>query len=377
MTAALNARPPNMTERERLAAVLDGKVPDRTPWYGDLSWWHAAHEAAGDLHAGYAGEAGYLRLHRDSGVGIYLYAPMLWTQTYDDTVTQTSIVEGRTVTSMLITPVGSVRCVTVELPGSGASAVVEHYVKGPDDLRVMRYAHAHRRIVRNYDAFVECERRWGNSGMACALAPVSTTGLQMLLTRWAGVETAVRLWADARPEFERTIGEVQDCDDAIFALLASAPTRYVVFPENLSGEVTGRRLLRQYAMPYWRKRIDQLHSAGKLVGIHNDGTLRASLPLLIEAGFDFVEAATPAPVGDMALDELRDMTADRILVWGGIPGALFSPTTSEECFETFVEQVLRTFPRGSAFVLGVADQVPPDATFERICLVREIVERTG
>jgi hypothetical protein len=195
------------------------------------------------------------------------------------------------------------------------------------------------------------------------------------MTRWAGVETTVSLWADARDDLERTIGVVQECEDAIFDIICAGPGSYVVFPENLSGEVTGRTLLRRYAIPYWQQRIGQLHEAGKRVGIHNDGTLRGSLPLLIEAGFDLVESVTPAPVGDMTLCEIREMTAGRLIVWGGLPGALFSPTTPEAVFTSFVNEVLTTFPGGSGFVLGVADQVPPDASFNRIRRVRETVNR--
>jgi len=366
-----------MTERERLTAVLDGRTPDRTPWYGDLSWWHAAHAAAGDLPPEYAGEDGYLRMHRNAGVGIYLYAPVVWTQAYDQTVTETVVVDGMASTTTLTTPVGSVRSVTVGLPESATSAIVEHYVKAPDDLRVLAYAHAHRRIAPNVAAFLACDARWGDAGMACVLAPIATTGLQMLITRWAGVETTVRLWADAREEFERFLGAFDEADDDVFEIIATSPGRCVEFPENLSGEVTGRALLRAYALPTWRRRIERLHDAGKVVGIHNDGTLRGSLPLLIEAGFDFVEAATPAPVGDMSIQEIRDATADRIIVWGGLPGALFSPATSDDAFAAHIEGVLRTFDRGSGFVLGVADQVPPDASFERVRRVREMVDRWG
>ncbi len=367
-----------MNERERLVAVLEGGTPDRTPWYGDLSWWHTAHCEAGDLPDEYArGDRGYLKMHADAGVGIYLYAPMLWTQAYDASVTETVTVAGTATISTLSTPVGRVRSVTAGLPGSATSAIVEHYVKVPDDLHVMQYAWTHRTVAPNYAAFRSCDDLWGDQGMACALAPIATTALQTLMTRWAGVETTVRLWAYAREDLERTIGVVQEADDAVFDLICAGPGRCVAFPENLSGEVTGRRLLRDYAMPYWRRRIGQLHAAGKRVGIHNDGTLRGSLPLLIEAGFDFVEAATPAPVGDMTPAEIRHMTEGRITVWGCLPGALFSPTTPEGVFISFVEEVLGTFRGNARFVLGVADQVPPDASFDRIALVRRILDRVG
>ncbi len=368
-----------MTERARVLSVLDGRRPDRTPWFGDLSWWHAAHARCGDLPKAYGdGADGYLRMHRDAGVGIYLYPPFVWDQRYDESVTVTVETEGDLTATTIVTPVGSVRSVLQGLPESGTSAYVEHNVKAPGDLRVLRYLAQHRIITPNSAQFAECDAHWGEDGIACALAPVCTTALQTLITREAGIETVVDLlYSDARSELEETIEVMQAADDPIFEIIARSPCRLVVFPENLSGEVTGRQLVQRYEMPCWKRRIAQLQNAGKSVGIHNDGTLRGSLPLLIEAGFDLVESVTPAPVGDMPLEEIRGVTAGKIIVWGGIPGALFSPLTSADVFDAFVALVLRTLPPGSGFVLGVADQVPPDAEFSRICRVRELVDELG
>ncbi len=367
-----------MTERERLLAVLRGRTPDRTPWYADLSWWYSAHQARGDLPREWADAGdGYLQMHRDLGAGIYLYAPMVWTEEVGATVQAEVRTEGPYTTSTLTAPAGQVRSVTQELPESGTSAYVEHYVKTPADLRVMEYAFTHRTVRPNYAEFERCDAAWGDDGMACVLSPVCTSALQTLLSRWAGVETTIALLADARDDLERTLDAIQRSDDAIFDLICAGPGEYVEFPENLSGEVTGRRLIQRYELPYWRRRIAQLHAAGKRVGIHNDGTLRASLPLLVEAGFDVVESVTPWPVGDMTLDGIRAVTEGRCIVWGCLPGAMFSPLTPDAEFRAFVREVLRTFPPGSGFVLGAADQVPPDASAERIRLVRDLVDAQG
>lgn len=367
-----------MTERERVFAVLRGGIPDRTPWYGDLSWWHSARLRAGSLPPEFAdAEAGYLRMHQAAGVGVYLYSPFIWQQAYDETVAaEVSVEDGLTITTVR-TPVGEVRSAIRDLPDSGTGAYVEHFVKSPDDLPVVRWMAEHQRVAPNYEAFSRCDALWGDQGFACALSPVCTAPLQSFLTRLAGLETTLELLAEARPELERTFAAMERADDPIFAIIADGPCLYVEFPENLSAEITGRRLMRTYCLPYWRTRIQQLHDAGKLVGIHNDGTLRGSLDLLIEAGFDVVESATPAPVGDMSLQEISETASGRIIVWGGLPGALFSPLYADAMFEDFVREALATFPRGSGFVLGVADQVPPDARFDRVCRVREIVDACG
>ncbi len=134
-----------MTERERLLTVLRGGTPDRTPWYGDLSWWYAAHRCRGTLPESLdSPEEEYLALHRSSGVGIYLYAPMLWREEYEDTVRVQTRQEGRHLITVVETPVGTVRSVQEELPDSQTHAYREHFVKGKADLPVLRYMATHR-----------------------------------------------------------------------------------------------------------------------------------------------------------------------------------------------------------------------------------------
>jgi hypothetical protein len=369
-----------MTERERLLAVLEGRTPDRTPWYADLSWWRLARETDGTLAPRYQGDAGYLTMHREAGAGIYLFAPMQWHESHDGTVagtTTTSAANPLDVVTTIETPFGVLRSVSRRLPESATSAYVEHFVKGPADLLAVRHFFEHRAFEADYTGWAATDERWGDDGLAFVLSPICTSGLQTLITRWAGIETVARLAADCPDELARTVGAMEEADDGIFRILCDGPGRVVEFPENLSGEVTGGRLMRRYAMPCWRRRIAQLHGAGKKVGIHNDGTLRQSLPLLVEAGFDFIESVTPAPVGDMTMEEMRAVVGADVVLIGGVPGAMLSPLTDDATFDAFVRDVLRSCPVGTAFVLAVADQAPPDARFERIARVREIVDRDG
>jgi hypothetical protein len=132
---------------------------------------------------------------------------------------------------------------------------------------------------------------------------------------------------------------------------------------------------KKYNSEYYTKRINQLHEAGKYVSIHIDGTLRGCFELLEEAGFDAAEAVTPAPVGDILLEDLRKHSGSKMIIWGGLPGALFSPHYSEDEFDRHLNAVLATFKEDPLFVLGVADQVPPDGLISRIRKVRERIGR--
>lgn len=130
--------------------------------------------------------------------------------------------------------------------------------------------------------------------------------------------------------------------------------------------------------PYQEKWTARIRAAGKFSCMHLDGTLRGLIREECTVGFDFIESMTPAPVGDLAVEDWKPFCGETpTLFWGGIPGAYFSPTTSDAEFERHVRAtlaIMRTEPR---YVLGVADQVPPDGLESRLHRVAELVEECG
>ncbi|HEY5140460.1 MAG TPA: hypothetical protein VIJ25_14255 [Methylococcales bacterium] len=363
-----------MNNRELALSALKGLSPDRMPWFADLSYWYYGNQMRKNLPEQYKGEDGYLRLHQDMGVGIYLYAPSPVLERYDETVLYKEQQNEDILVASFSTPLGELKSIQRYSAQSCSLGYVEHFVKEPKDLAIMKYIFEHAIFKQNYDEFARIDRAWGPWGLPAMLPPRCTSPLQLLLTRWAGVETTVSLYMDAKNDLEATLHCLENLDNELYDMLANAPGVLIIFTENLDASVTGQHFMQTYEIPYWQKRIKQLHNHDKLVGLHNDGSIAGSLPLLCQTDFDFVEAVTPAPVGDLDIKKIRSLTQDKIVVWGGIPGAIFSPVYSDDYFEAFVRNVLMTFPIGSAFVLGVADQVPPDASLERVRRVREITD---
>ena len=102
--------------------------------------------------------------------------------------------------------------------------------------------------------------------------------------------------------------------------------------------------------------------------------VRGLLPKLAAAGFDAVESITPAPVGDVTVEETRSVAGSESLVlWGGMPGAMFAAPFTWEEVEAHVAEVLDTWG-GGPFVLGVADQVPPDGDIDFCRRIGEMVK---
>lgn len=359
-----------MNFRERLLTALAGGRPDVMPWFADLTYWQHGHRLAGTYPPRYEGDEGFIRLHADHNVGYYLgYAPV-WTDEFDG-VEVTSAREGDVTVTRHKTPVGEIEGRTRFLPTTASSAPVKWPVCTPDDLRVLRYIADATRSTPDYRRYESLLESSGGHGHPTVLPPRSP--ISQLLAQWTGVRNLAYLLADAREEVELTITALGRAADGAYEAIAACDTPYVELPDNLTGEVvTG--LFERYQFDYCVRRIEQLQATGKTVGVHLDGTMQGILPLLVRAGFDFVESITPQPTGDVAVERLRDLAGPDVILFGGIPGAMFAPPFTADDMRRQVELVIaHHWPHGR-FILGAADQVPPNGDMNLVRLAGDLCE---
>ena len=365
-----------MNLRERLEAVLTGKPADAIPWYTDLTYWHHGQMKMGKLESRYNGAEGLLRLHRDLGVGVYLFTPPLVKACRDSelfTHTHTKIDEKRTrVTTK--SPAGDLTSVIKDAPESYSTAILEYPVKTADDLRVVREWYEATTYEANYGDVLACDAEWGDCGFAVPLIP--RTPLAALAAEWTGVMNLSYIAADAPDELETTLETMRRCEDEMYRLYAQSPLPVLEIGENLSSEAMGG-LWRRYSREYYRERTAQLHDAGKLVGCHIDGTLGTLLGDIVQAGIDIPESVVPAPVGDLSLEEIRDVVGEDTIIWGCIPSAMFSPPFDRETVLDFVRKTIDVLGKDRRLVLAGADQVPPGGDIELVRIIGELIEEIG
>lgn len=361
-----------MSIRSDVRDLLDGRPGATVPWFGDLSYYYYSLERRGALEEKHQGPEGEKRFYADFGVGIYLYTPDAFTVSYSEAVRYTESRTPDRITMRYDTPAGWIESVQDYVPGMYCFAYAKHFVETIEDVRVMRAVFESSRYRENYGEYLSRDRLWGEDGIGFAMAVASMAPLQKMMSRWAGVETTVALCEDHPEEIAETFSAIEKSQDELVEVLAGSPAEVVILPENLASQVVGERYFRSFDMPYYTRIVRRLHAAGKKVAIHIDGGLKPCLGLLGECGFDIADAVTPAPFGDIAVEDLRAAAGPDLIIWGGLPGGLFSRNYSDEYFEQFVVNVLRH--ADGRFVLGVADQVPPDAEPRRIGRVRELVE---
>ena len=364
-----------MNDRERILTLLQKKVPDRVPWFGDLAYWASAMEERGLVPVGWQQSEAYYEFHRELRVGFYLQGYFAFTSTVEGDVGVKEHTEGHNRWRTVETPVGTLQEHWRFLPDSCSWAPVKRMVNSVDDLAPLCYWWEHTNYQPNEDEAVRRRALVDDLGIVLCYLPRSP--FMELTTILAGISNIVEIWAQAPSALEEALERLAGCADRAAEAAVAVPVDAFMIPENLSAEVVGRRFYQDYVSPWEAKWVRRIAAAGRHSFIHMDGTLRGLLGEVARTGFDVIEAATPAPVGDLAVEAWRTMAGPGPILWGGLPGVYFTGLVSDSEFERHVRRVLEVMVEDRRMVLGVADQVPPDGLRSRVAAVADLVERYG
>ncbi|MGQ9596287.1 MAG: uroporphyrinogen decarboxylase family protein [Thermoproteota archaeon] len=371
-----------MLPAERLDAAFEGKYSDTIPWFADLTYWYHSHEEMGTLPQKYKGD-NRIKLYMEMGCGAHeeLYRSVFKIKHKQVKVHTYEVkdLDGSTIRHEVFqTPMGDLRKASKHSTKSYSTAIIEYPVKNEDDLKILRFIIRDQVVERDQEIYkwqLQMIQKWKGWGIVSSLPPRSP--LMRMMVEWAGFSNTVKFQWKHREEFDETIEIMHEADDPIYEAILDSPAKYVYFGENLSSDMVSPRLFKTYLEPYYKERTLQLHAKGKKIYLHIDGSLRGLLPLLAQTGVDCAQSLTPAPAGDVDVKDFREMAGDGIVLWGGLPGILFSGKYPKKMLNQLLEDIMETYINDRKFILGVADQVPPDGEMERVKMVSEMVESKG
>ncbi len=366
-----------MTARERVLAILNGNMPDCVPWLGDLDYWATALVGRGQKPQGFQKSPAYIDWHRDLGVGFYLqgYFPF---KTIVENCEVKEWKEGVCRYRQITTPKGTLRECWQWMPDDFTEGPIEHLVKTAGDLPAYQYLHANTRYEPDYDFARQRVEQLRQTGAGVMLAYLPKSPLMQMVALDAGIMAVVDMMSDDEGLFTETLAVVKQSHDRAARIAVDSPAEVLMMPENLSSEVVGPALFEQFMRPYQSEWAAAIKAAGKYSCIHLDGTLKGLLKQECGVGLNFIEAMTPAPVGDLAVDDWAGFCGNPdTILWGGIPGGYFTALVTDAEFDRHVRQVLSVMRQSPRYVLGVADQVPPGGLESRVRRVRDLVDEYG
>ena len=365
-----------MSPRERLFAILNGQKPDRVPWFGDLDYWATALIERGEKPKDFKQSDDYIQWHRDLGVGFYLQGYFPFKTFIENCEVKEWTDEGNLRRREIVTPFGTLRETWTWLTESYTEAPTEHLIKSAEDLPAYRYLHENTRYEPDYD-FAE-KRRRQVAEMGAVLCYLPKSPLMQMIALDAGVKVVAEAFADAPEEFRATIAAVRRSHDAAARIAVDSPAEILMIPENLSSECAGRTLYNMFMADYEETWAADIREKGKFSCIHLDGTMKGLLRETCSRGLTFIEALTPAPVGDLEIAKWAERSGNSTtILWGGIPGVYFTDLVNDQEFDRHVKEVLAVMRSAPRYVLGVADQVPPWGLDRRLRRVGELVDQYG
>lgn len=360
-----------MTKREKYLKALRNEKVDTFIWAPNFDYWLKVNTNEGTLPEKYQGMSrndivraigGYI-WNRQTGIKSY----------YDRSVKTRNInVDGGTITE-IETPVGSVRCMSKKTEGEFRTRhLSEHFIKSVEDIRTMKYIADATNYEPNYEPTIKALKETGDDGIVlngCFPVPF----IQFAKTD-AGYVNAFYLWIDHRKEVDSLIEVYFKKFIEAIKILADGYADVVATGDNMDGVMITPTIFKEYAIPYYREGKKILSEKGKIFEGHWCGRTENLLHLAKDCGLDVLEAIVTKPMANIALKEALDILEHKVVLQGGIPSVIVCKEGgTKEDFIRYINEIILTLKGRRSFILGMSDNVPPNAEFERVEMVSKLI----
>ena len=357
--------PSKLTGREMDLAIFRGQDPGGVLYQPRFNFWYDVNKKRGKLPE-HLKDISYMGLHDYCHASVRYSGGALRHRYLGVEVTREWLDDKRLRVSHF-TPVGNLTEVYHYDEWNCSAFNTEFRLKTPDDIKIMEWMLQHEEWSWDQAAYEKSQTEVGDRG-----APqfyFRRSPLQGLFIEHMGFEPAVMMLYDDPAVIEHYMAVAAEADNAMYDVLVTSPVEIFNFGENIDAHMDPPTLWRKYLCPYYTRRTEQLHRAGKKVHIHIDGAMKPLINYIRDCPFDGIEAATPLPQGDVTLEQIKQALGDMVLL-DGIPAVYFLPTFDEETLLDCVKRIVELFyPR---LVLGISDEIPPDGDIERVRKVGEL-----
>ena len=349
-------------------AVFKGEDPGGVLWQPRLEFWYSANKKKGTLPSHLAASS-LFDVYEYCLASIRYYKGRNLKVRHEAVEVHETWETDRRLRTTWTTPVGSLTELIQYDELKLSHRRTEYRLKKPEDFKVLEYILRDERWYWDQEAYEKHMTQFARFGPLQFYFRRSP--LQNLFIDEMGFENTIFAMNDYPDVIQRYMKAESDADDAMYDVLRDCPVQYLNFGENIDARMDPPNLWLEYLIPYYRRRTDQLHGAGKFVHIHIDGSMKPLLPHLRECPWDGIEAATPVPQGDVTLEEIKEAIGEMVLL-DGIPALYFLPLYPEGELLRCVEKIVELFyPR---LVLGISDEIPPDGDIERVRMVGKMLK---
>jgi hypothetical protein len=366
-----------VTPKERAAAVFEGREPDQVPLLLDLSHWYKKnYNIPFDLSGLKSVDAGLVELHKELGAVSYVEMGSFYDRvSTDNRMSSSASTKDGVFTTRITTPEGSIHEERVFNPASYSYTIRKHLLDSVEDFKIVRSYMESLDCVPCWERYSAWEAALGELFFGYCSLPYS--GLGYLISRNYGVEKTIYSIFDYPDEVKLLVDSVNSANLRVLEKIIDGPFSVLIISDNFDSTVQTKELFDLYSRVYYTEVANRLHAKGKYLAVHVDGEMRGALTMMRECGVDCIDAATPAPMFSLTPAEARKEAGNDMILSGGIPPTVFGVHGSESEFIESVISWLETRKTSSRLLMAAGDQVPPDASIERIRMVPDLVSRYG
>lgn len=392
-----------MTHRERMLATLQGEPTDQIPWAPRMDLWSIAHRARGTTPASLAGRntveiaqalgvachavgADFTRSEgRDlilRGLGFDNHPDYPYRVELRDLPVEFER-DGENLRTRIKTPAGEVFThlqQTTQMAREGISLpfVKSYPIRSVDDFEAVAQVFEHLEVIPTPEAYAAFHRRVGEQGIAVAWGPLGASPLHLMLHDLVAMDQFFYLYMDEREALYQLAARMEPFFEALLEAQLACEAEVCFWGANYDRDLTWPPFFATEIAPWLQKVGDRLHAAGKYLLTHTDGENQGLLPFYPACGFDVAESVCPSPMTRCTLAEIRQGMGPHTTVWGGIPSvALLADAMDDSTFEAYLDELFDTLGAGDHLILGVSDNVPPDAQLARLERIKERIEAFG
>ena len=359
------------TKRERYLKALRGEKVDQLVWAPNFDYWLNVSRAEETLPKQYEGMS---RNDIVRAVGGYIWNRTSGLKTIvDPCVKGRQFQEGDHQVSECETPVGTIRQATAATEGPHRSrAIVEHFVKDVDSLKVMRFIAEATHYEADYAPTRQALAETGDDGVV--LNGLFCVPFIQFAKTDIGYTEAFFMWMDNRAEVDKLLAVyfnnfLQGC-----AVLADGPADVIATGDNMDGCMISPDIFKEYAIPFYREAKKICAAKGKIFEGHWCGRTQTLLPLVPGCGLDVVEAIVTKPMADITLAQALDLLDGKVVLQGGVPSVLVCEEGgSRDDFERHIRETVLPQKGRPGFILGMSDNVPPNADFARVEAIARLI----
>jgi hypothetical protein len=258
----------------------------------------------------------------------------------------------------------------------------EYPVKSGDDLALFEALTAEETLVPDSEPFARLLEHCCTGDLLALELPLSP--FSRLLLEMTGFNEGIfilmeeeerigSLVADAEKKYA---SETATLIEALTPVLAtvhtlsqdnSAPEGFPLYaycPDNLDASFISPGWFETYMLKGYQTSASLLGTAGLQLMVHAGGPIGNLLELIRDAGISALTGVCAAPQGDTSFPEARKIAGPDMLLWGGLAQDLLMPQTPEDDFRKALGQVREEADEHC--IIGIADHVPAEASWERI-----------